>query len=114
MTYKGYEADVEFDEEARVFHGEVVNIAHDVITFEGRSVDELVSAFENSVDEYLELCASRGEQPEEPLSMEMAIAIPIDVRRKLMLGAKREAKSVERFISDVFRLRMATGGASNY
>ena len=37
MTYNGYEAAVEYDEDADIFHGEVMNM-RDVITFQGRSV----------------------------------------------------------------------------
>src|ERR1043166_3422330 len=48
MTYKGYEALVEFDEDAAIFHGEVIN-TRDVITFQGSSVKELKSAFKDSV-----------------------------------------------------------------
>ena len=61
-TYKGYQARVELDEEAAVFHGEVVN-TRDVITFQGSSVAELKHAFEDSIDDYLDFCASRGEDP---------------------------------------------------
>lgn len=44
MEYKGYEARVVFDEDARVFHGKVIN-TRDVITFQGSSVDELERHF---------------------------------------------------------------------
>jgi len=64
MTYKGYQSKVELDEEAGVFHGEVINV-RDMITFQGTSVEELKRAFEDSVDDYLEFCASRGEDPEK-------------------------------------------------
>lgn len=37
MKYKGYEAIVEFDAEAEILHGEVINI-RDVITFQSSSV----------------------------------------------------------------------------
>jgi hypothetical protein len=67
MTYKGYEATVELDEEVVVFHGEVVN-TRDVIIFRGSSVDELKRAFEDSVEDYLDFCASRREAPEKPFS----------------------------------------------
>ena len=40
MEYKGYFAKVVFDEDANIFHGEVINL-RDVITFEGKTVDEL-------------------------------------------------------------------------
>ncbi|WP_366933371.1 hypothetical protein [Nostoc sp. NMS7] len=38
MKYKGYEAIVEFDAEAEILHGEVINI-RDVITFQGIATD---------------------------------------------------------------------------
>ena len=63
MTYKGYEAAVEYDEDAEIFHGEVVNL-RDVITFQGRSVSELKKAFDGSVEDYLAFCEARGEDPE--------------------------------------------------
>jgi predicted HicB family RNase H-like nuclease len=60
MTYKGYEGLVEFDDEAHIFHGEVIN-TRDVITFQGSTVKELEKAFRDSVDDYLEFCGfSRG------------------------------------------------------
>jgi len=47
---------VEFDDEARLFHGEVIDL-RDVITFQGTSVEELKSAFQDSVDDYLQSSA---------------------------------------------------------
>ena len=67
MTYKGYESKVELDEKAGVFHGEVIN-TRDVITFQGSSIKELKQAFKDSVDDYLEFCASRGDDAEKPFS----------------------------------------------
>ncbi len=65
MQYKGYLGQVEFDDEAGIFHGEVVNI-RDVITFQGKSVAELRQAFEESIEDYLAFCAERGEEPNQP------------------------------------------------
>ena len=44
MEYKGYIGKVEFDDEAGILHGEVINI-RDVITFEGTSVVEMQKTF---------------------------------------------------------------------
>ena len=63
MDYKGYEAVVNYDEEAKIFSGEVIN-TKDVITFQGESVSDLEKAFHESVDDYLEFCLSRNEEPE--------------------------------------------------
>ena len=53
MEYKKYLAEIEYDEDAGVFHGEVIDIK-DVITFQGKSVDELKKAFKDSVEDYLD------------------------------------------------------------
>lgn len=39
LSYKGYTGHVEYDDEAGIFHGEVLDL-RDVITFQGRSVEE--------------------------------------------------------------------------
>ena len=65
MQYKGYTGKVEYDDEAGIFHGEVIN-TRDVITFQGRSVVELREAFRDSVEDYLAFCAERDEEPEKP------------------------------------------------
>ena len=67
MTYKGYTGIVELDEQARLFHGEVISL-RGVITFQGRSVEELEKAVTESVDFYLAWCAERGKTPEKPFS----------------------------------------------
>lgn len=67
MEYKGYLGKVEIDEDAGLFHGEVINV-RDVITFEGKTVKELRQAFRDSVDDYLAFCAKRGEDPEKPFA----------------------------------------------
>ena len=51
-----------FDEDAAVYHGEVVN-SRNVIIFQAGSLAELTMAFHDSVDDYLAFCAQRGEEP---------------------------------------------------
>ncbi len=63
LSYKGYTGHIEFDDEAGLFHGEVLD-TKDVVTFQGRSVDEIVQAFRDSVDDYLDFCAEQGEKPD--------------------------------------------------
>ena len=55
MKYKGYIGHVEYDDEAKIFHGEVVGLK-DIITFQGSSVEELEEAFKDSVEDYLAWC----------------------------------------------------------
>lgn len=67
MSYRGYDAIVAYDEEAELFHGEVVN-TRDVITFQVGSADELKQALAGSVEDYLAFCRERDEEPAKPFS----------------------------------------------
>jgi len=61
MKYKDYLADVQFDDETGIFHGEVIN-TRDVITFQGASIRELRKAFKDLIEDYLAFCKERGEE----------------------------------------------------
>jgi len=102
VNYKGYEAVVKFDENAHIFHGDIIN-TRDVITFQGSSVDELEQAFRDSIDDYLDFCASRGEQPEKPFSGKFMVRLKPETHRDIALKARREGKSVNRYVADVLR-----------
>lgn len=65
MKYKGYKGAVMLDENANIFYGEVLN-TRDVISFQGASLEECRQAFRGSVNEYLEFCKERGEEPDKP------------------------------------------------
>lgn len=99
MRYKGYEGSISYDDEAEIFHGEVIN-TRDVITFQGTSVKELKKAFKESIDDYLEFCADRGEEPEKPFSGNLVIRIDPELHKKLAIQAKKKKKSLNAWIQE--------------
>ena len=103
LKYKGYHGKVEFDEEAGLFHGEVVDL-RDVITFHGKSVDELEHAFRDSVDDYLEFCQQRDEEPDNSFSGRLMLRLPTEIHRKVYIRAKKEGKSLNEYISEKLSL----------
>jgi predicted HicB family RNase H-like nuclease len=106
MTYKGYDALVAYDEEAELFHGEVMN-TRDVITFQGRSVGELKTALADSIEDYLAFCKERGEEPEKPFSGQFVVRVDPPVHRAAVSAAKREGVSLNRWVARL--LERATG-----
>lgn len=69
MEYKGYIAEVEFDEVAAVFYGRVVNAGpYPIATFEAADEAELMPEFKLSVEEYLTACREDGVEPRQPLA----------------------------------------------
>ena len=100
MEHKGYMAQIEYDDDARVFHGEVINLK-DVITFEGTCVEDLRQAFVDSVEDYLGFCRERGEKPEKPFSGNFMVRIKPELHQKVALKAKIEDKSMNNWIEEL-------------
>ena len=102
MTYKGYTARYEVDPDAGVIRGEVLHLK-DVITFSATDVRELRAAFEGSVDDYLEFCASRGEEPERPFPGKVLLRLDPDLHRDVALAASGQKLSVNAWMVDAIR-----------
>jgi predicted HicB family RNase H-like nuclease len=105
MEYKGYIGKIEIDEDAGILYGEIINV-RDVITFEGTNVDEVQKAFRESVDDYLEFCAQRGEAPEKPFSGKFVMRLPPELHRKAYIQAKLLDKSLNGWITDVIKMNL--------
>ena len=99
MEYKGYFAKVEFDDEANIFHGEVINL-RDVITFEGETVHELRKAFSDSVEDYLAFCAERGEDPEKPYSGKFIVRVGPELHKTIAIQARKNGQSLNAWVHD--------------
>ena len=102
----GYEAQIDFDEETEQFHGEIINL-RDVITFQGRSVDELKQAFAVSLADYFAFCKERGEDPEKPYSGQFIVRIEPPLHRAAAQAARMKGLSLNKWIA--VTLENATG-----
>ena len=111
MEYEGYVAVFEFDPTIDAFHGEVANTV-DTITFEGRSVDEIRTAFHESVDDYLELCEREGRRPDHPYSGTFSLRLGPKLHRAAAVAASSRGVSLNRFATDAIRERLARLGIS--
>lgn len=99
MEYKGYLAKVDFDGDAEIFSGEVIN-TRDVITFQGKSVVELTKAFRDSVNDYLAFCKQRNEVPDKPFSGQFVTRIPPELHRQVNMAAAMSGKSINAWVTE--------------
>jgi predicted HicB family RNase H-like nuclease len=99
IEYKGYTGVFEFDASIDAFHGRVLGL-QDVVTFEGRSVDELRGAMEESVEDYLDLCAEVGKQPERPYRGEFLVRTTPEVHRAAVTAAESEGMSLNAWVEN--------------
>lgn len=102
MEYKEYIGTVEFDADARIFHGDVIN-TRDVITFQGKTVDEIEQAFRESIDDYLEWCEQEGVEPEKPYSGKFNLRLSPDLHKEAAVTAKRLKMSLNSFVEKALR-----------
>ena len=65
MTYKNYTGSIEYSEADSLFYGKLLGI-RSLIPYEGKTKEELVEGFHETVDDYLDICSSEGFEPEEP------------------------------------------------
>lgn len=99
LEYKHYLGRFDYDEEADIFHGEVINL-RDVITFQGRSIDELKQALADSVEDYLDFCRHEGVEPGKPYSGKLHLRIGPDLHRAAAGAAAVSGKSLNAWIME--------------
>lgn len=99
LKYKGYTGHVEYDDEALIFHGEILD-TRDVITFQGTNVEEIEKAFRDSINDYLDFCKSREEDPNKPFSGKFVLRLPPELHHRLFIKATRSGKSLNKWVID--------------
>lgn len=97
MNYKGYIGNVEYDEEAKIFSGTVIN-TRDIITFQGTSVKEIEKEFRNSIDDYLAWCKEDGVEPEKPYSGKFNVRLTPTLHKRVAVAAKKLNLSINSFV----------------
>ena len=102
MKYKGYTGIVQFDDEAMIFHGEVLGL-RDVITFRGTTPEELQQEFKNSIDGYLDWCHELGQKPEKPFSGNIHLRLKPNLHAKLATEAKLIGVSLNHYINSTLQ-----------
>jgi predicted HicB family RNase H-like nuclease len=97
MEYKGYLGMVEYDDEAKIFHGDIIN-TRDVITFRGTTVNEIEQAFKASIDDYIAWCKEDGVEPEKPYSGKFNVRLSPELHRQIAILAKKRKVSLNSFV----------------
>ena len=109
MEYKGFKAQIDYDCEAGVFVGEVIN-TRDRITFVGRSVDELRAAFEKAAEEYIELSTDRASGADSSYSGHISVRVNPKLHKQIAERAAQSGQSVANWVAE--RLLEATRSPS--
>ena len=100
MSFKGYFGAVHYSDDDRVFFVKIEFIRA-LVSYEGTDVDSLKHAFEEAVDDYLEMCAQAGREPEKPFKGSFNIRLDPSLHQRLVSHAMNEGKTLNAFIKSI-------------
>jgi predicted HicB family RNase H-like nuclease/DNA-binding transcriptional regulator YiaG len=100
LNYKGYVGSVEFDAKDKVFRGRIVGIKTPVL-FEGKSVLTISEGFHAAIDEYLNECLEKGEEPEKAFRGSFNVHIDAELHRKVALEAAKRGITMNAYIEEI-------------
>ena len=103
LTYREYQGRFEYDDVADLFHGDVINLA-DVVTFQGRSIDDLKKSFKESVDDYLVFCRRQGKEPGKPYSGRFNVRLEPELHRRIALKASQQGITINRWVAQILNI----------
>ncbi|OEF95947.1 type II toxin-antitoxin system HicB family antitoxin [Desulfuribacillus alkaliarsenatis] len=106
LSYKGYHARVEYSDADEVFFGLILGI-EDSISFEADTVIKLKKAFQEAVDDYLEMCEELGKTPDKAYKGSFNVRISPEAHRKADLLAKSKGISLNQFVEKAIKDSMA-------
>ena len=104
MKYKEFLAAINYDDDDKLFWGEVIGI-NDVISFHGSSVKELEKRFHTYIDEYLETCKQNGIDPEKTYSGNFNVRIEPREHKNAAICAILENISLNQYVGKAIAAR---------
>mgnify|MGYP000421579758 CR=1 FL=1 len=107
LMYKGYAACIDFDAEDRIFTGRLAGI-DDIVVFHGSTVEELETAFHESVDHYLEVSERTGRPAKKPFSGKLILTVPPELHAAIAVAAQVSGKSINQWTSETLNKATTT------
>ena len=102
IEYKGYLGSVEFSQRDALFYGKVLGVRA-LISYEGRSAEELINDFHGAVDDYLVLCEETGIEPEKAYKGSFNVRISPELHKQAAVAAAAQNISLNRFVENSIR-----------
>lgn len=108
MEHKGYLGSVHFDSEDEIFYGKIEGI-EDLVSYEGKSVNEIKKAFIESVNDYLELCRKAKKDPEKSFKGSFNVRISTELHRRAYRKSLIEGISLNQFVQKAIEREIKEG-----
>ncbi len=107
IEYKGYIGSIEFSAEDSIFYGKVLGV-RSLISYEGENAHDLISDFHAAVDDYLEMCAAEGIEPEKAYKGSFNVRISPELHKKAVIAAISRQMSLNSFVESSIERAVST------
>jgi predicted HicB family RNase H-like nuclease len=98
MQYKNYFGSAHFDDDELVFHGKIEFIRA-LVSYEATDAKGLRKAFEEAVDDYIDMCRSQNIEPEIPFKGSLNVRLGAELHRRIAIAAEQQHLSINKFIA---------------
>ena len=106
LEYKGYYGTVELSDTDNVLFGKVIGV-NSLISYEGDSLQSLKDDFQGAVEDYIEMCAANGLEPEKTYKGSFNVRVSSELHRMLAIYSASQGqtlnstveKAIKRYLS---------------
>ncbi len=106
IQYKGYYGSVHYSDDDQVFYGKIEYIKS-LVNYEGTDAISLKNAFEEAVDDYLELCKAENLKPDKSFRGSFNVRTGSDLHRKASLYAKEKGLNLNSVVTEALEEYLA-------
>lgn len=113
LTYKSYTGTIEASIEDCCLHGQLLFI-DDIITYEGNTVDDIKTSFEEAVDHYLAYCKETGKPANKPYSGTFNVRVGQKLHRKAVEIAYHRGIKLNDFVTQSIQAAIEINGTIKF
>ncbi|MBU3828029.1 MAG: type II toxin-antitoxin system HicB family antitoxin [Candidatus Lactobacillus pullistercoris] len=97
LKYKGYRGSVEYSLEDNILFGKIIGIKG-LISYDGKTIEELKKHFKRALDDYLDLCKQKGIKPEKEYKGNFNVRISPKLHQKLEIYSENQHQSLNKSV----------------
>ena len=97
LQYKDFIGSVHFSAEDDLFFGKIEGI-NDLVTFEGSNVNEIKNAFQEAVDDYIDICRQTGKTLKKSYKGSFNVRIAPELHKKAVQKSLMLGLSLNKFV----------------
>jgi predicted HicB family RNase H-like nuclease len=99
LTYKGFYGSINFDQEEKIFFGQIEFIK-DLVNYEARDAENLINSFQEAVDDYLVSCKESNKEPDKPFKGSFNVRIGTELHKKVGLYALQHEDTLNNVVKN--------------